>query len=107
MHPPVRAPDAPVDLPTSAPRSHPEGSPDDGNAARLALLNALQRAQAGLDAKTNSLWDAFDIGSEFAPLMGSLGDAGGSASVLDPVGGARAGAAEVETRQGVAWANPA
>ncbi len=105
MHRPVRAPDAPVDLPTSAPRSHPEGSPDDGNAARLALLNTLQRAQTGRDAKTTSLWDAFDIGSEFAPLMGSLGDAGGSASVLDPIGGA--GAAEVEPRQGVAWANPA
>ena len=107
MHQPDRAPDAPDYLPTSGPRSHPEGSPDDGNAARLALLNTLQRAQAGRDAKATSLWDAFDIGSEFAPLMGSLGDAGGSASVLDPIGGARAGAAEVEPRQGVAWANPA
>jgi hypothetical protein len=82
MYPSARVPDVHVDMPTNAPSLHPV----EGNAELLAVLAAHQAEQAGVDAGTTSLWDAFDIGSEFAPLMGTLSGSGDSASVLDPLG---------------------
>lgn len=60
-----------ADPPPSDPSRGTAENPIDGNAARLAVLAGLLGPPTGRGVGGASGWDAFDIGSEFAPLMGA------------------------------------